>query len=63
MRRAAVELGAFLQADAPDAGHDPTVLRREHPSGLSPTSATAPATACRPWAWSWSTDDPPPSPT
>ncbi|WP_405462921.1 hypothetical protein OG783_33410 [Streptomyces jietaisiensis] len=30
MRRAAVELGVFLQADAPDAGHDPTVLRREH---------------------------------
>ncbi len=30
MRRAAVELGLSLQADAPDAGHDPTVLRREH---------------------------------
>ncbi|MFF4756919.1 tyrosine-type recombinase/integrase [Streptomyces sp. NPDC002514] len=30
MRRAAVELGVFLQADAPEAGHDPTVLRREH---------------------------------
>lgn len=30
MRRAAVELGVFLQADAPDAGHDPSVLRREH---------------------------------
>ncbi|WP_371098887.1 tyrosine-type recombinase/integrase [Streptomyces sanglieri] len=30
MRRAAVELGVFLQADAPAAGQDPTVLRREH---------------------------------
>ncbi|MGW4595355.1 tyrosine-type recombinase/integrase [Streptomyces sp. NPDC004457] len=30
MRRATVELGVFLQADAPEAGHDPTVLRREH---------------------------------
>ncbi|MEV7739118.1 tyrosine-type recombinase/integrase [Streptomyces sp. NPDC088921] len=30
MRRAAVELGVFLETDAPDAGHDPTVLRREH---------------------------------
>ncbi|MFI2214809.1 tyrosine-type recombinase/integrase [Streptomyces sp. NPDC020141] len=30
MRRAAVELGVFLQADTPAAGHDPTVLRREH---------------------------------
>ncbi|MFD2692024.1 DUF6262 family protein [Streptomyces phyllanthi] len=30
MRRAAVELGVFLETDAPAAGHDPTVLRREH---------------------------------
>ncbi|MYS70708.1 hypothetical protein GTY88_09745 [Streptomyces sp. SID5926] len=30
MRRAAVELGVFLQANAPDADHDPTVLHREH---------------------------------
>lgn len=30
MRRAAVELGVFLQADAPGAGHDPSALRREH---------------------------------
>ncbi|MFJ6518389.1 hypothetical protein ACIQJ4_09080 [Streptomyces filamentosus] len=30
MRRAAVELGVFLQTDAPEARHDPTVLRREH---------------------------------
>ncbi|MGD3112492.1 tyrosine-type recombinase/integrase [Streptomyces sp. YGL11-2] len=30
MRRAAVELGVFLENDAPTAGHDPTVLRREH---------------------------------
>ncbi|MFF2570941.1 tyrosine-type recombinase/integrase [Streptomyces sp. NPDC058084] len=30
MRRAAVELGVFLETDAPEAGHDPTVLRREH---------------------------------
>ncbi|MFD9590138.1 tyrosine-type recombinase/integrase [Streptomyces sp. NPDC059980] len=30
MRRAAVELGVFLQADAPEAGHDPTMLHREH---------------------------------
>ncbi|GAA2752990.1 site-specific integrase [Kitasatospora cinereorecta] len=29
-RRAAVELGVFLETDAPSGGHDPTVLRREH---------------------------------
>jgi integrase len=29
-RRAAVELGAFLELDAPGGGHDPAVLRREH---------------------------------
>ena len=30
MRRAAVELGVFLGTDAPAAGHDPALLRREH---------------------------------
>jgi len=30
IRRAAVELGAFLAVDAPRGGHDPAVLRREH---------------------------------
>lgn len=30
MRRAAVELGTFLQAEAPAAGHDPAQLRQEH---------------------------------
>jgi hypothetical protein len=30
LRRACVELGAFLTVDAPDGGHDPTVLRAEH---------------------------------
>ena len=29
-RRAAVELGAFLEIDAPDGGHDPRVLGTEH---------------------------------
>jgi integrase len=29
-RRAAVELGAFLEIEAPGGGHDPAVLRREH---------------------------------
>jgi len=29
-RRACTELSAFLQGDAPDGGHDPTVLRAEH---------------------------------
>ena len=28
LRRAAVELSAFLEVDAPDGGHDPTLLRR-----------------------------------
>jgi integrase len=30
IRRAAVELGAFLEVDAPSAGHDPGVLDGEH---------------------------------
>jgi len=30
VRRAAMELGAFLLADAPTGGHDPSVLREEH---------------------------------
>jgi len=30
LRRAAMELGAFLLADAPDGGHDPSLLREEH---------------------------------
>ncbi len=30
LRRACVELGAFLAVDAPGGGHDPTVLRAEH---------------------------------
>ncbi len=30
LRRACVELGVFLAADAPDGGHDPRSLRREH---------------------------------
>ena len=30
LRRAAVELGTFLDLDAPGGGHDPVVLRREH---------------------------------
>lgn len=30
MRRAAVELGGFLDIDAPQGGHDPRVLRGEH---------------------------------
>ena len=29
-RRAAVELGTFLELEAPGGGHDPAVLRREH---------------------------------
>jgi integrase len=29
-RRAAVELGVFLEIEAPGGGHDPAVLRREH---------------------------------
>src|SRR5207247_3785006 len=29
-RRAATELGAFLEIDAPGGGHDPATLRREH---------------------------------
>jgi integrase len=29
-RRAAIELGAFLQVDVPDGGHDPGILRGEH---------------------------------
>ena len=29
-RRAAVELGVFLETEAPGGGHDPAVLRREH---------------------------------
>src|SRR5439155_15786455 len=29
-RRAVVELGAFLDIDAPRGGHDPTLLREEH---------------------------------
>ena len=34
IRRAAIELGAFLTIDAPDGGHDPTVLDGEHMSRL-----------------------------
>jgi integrase len=30
LRRAAVELGAFLEIEAPGDGHDPAVLREEH---------------------------------
>src|SRR5207244_8350364 len=30
LRRAAVELGAFLDIDAPGCGQDPTLLREEH---------------------------------
>ena len=30
IRRAAIELGAFLEIDAPGGGHDPTVLHGEH---------------------------------
>jgi integrase len=30
LRRAAVELGTFLDLDAPDGGRDPAALRREH---------------------------------
>ncbi|WP_083933730.1 tyrosine-type recombinase/integrase [Sciscionella marina] len=30
MRRACVELSAFLEVDAPDGGHDPTLLCEEH---------------------------------
>ena len=30
LRRAAVELGVFLEIDAPGGGHDPAVLREEH---------------------------------
>lgn len=30
MRRACVELGAFLEVDAPEGGHDPGLLREEH---------------------------------
>jgi integrase len=30
LRRACIELSAFLAADAPDGGHDPAVLRAEH---------------------------------
>ena len=30
IRRAAIELGAFLEIDAPGGGHDPTVLDGEH---------------------------------
>ncbi|ARP69158.1 integrase [Streptomyces pluripotens] len=30
LRRAAVELGAFLEVEAPGSGHDPAVLREEH---------------------------------
>ena len=50
IRRAAIELGAFMEADAPGGGHDPTVLgRRAHAAGSSPTSAAANATGCRRW--------------
>jgi integrase len=30
LRRAAIELGVFLDLEAPGGGHDPAVLRREH---------------------------------
>jgi integrase len=30
LRRAAVELSAFLESDAPEGGHDPRLLREEH---------------------------------
>jgi len=30
IRRAATELGVFLELDAPGGGHDPAALRREH---------------------------------
>ena len=30
IRRAAIELGAFLEIDAPGGGHNPTVLDGEH---------------------------------
>ncbi|WP_424860231.1 tyrosine-type recombinase/integrase [Streptomyces sp. MMS24-I29] len=30
LRRAAIELGSFLEVDAPGGGHDPTALREEH---------------------------------
>jgi integrase len=33
-RRAAVELGVFLELEAPGGGHDPAVLRREHMDGF-----------------------------
>ncbi|MFD3547943.1 hypothetical protein ACFWUW_20465 [Streptomyces sp. NPDC058655] len=43
MRRAAVELGVFLQADAADARHDPTVLRREHAERFVADQLTQPS--------------------
>ena len=48
-RRGAVELGAFLEIDAPDGGHDPRVLDAEHMRRSSPTNAAANATAWRRW--------------
>jgi hypothetical protein len=48
-RRAATELGAFLELEAPGGGHDPAVLRREHMAASSSTSGTASARPCPPW--------------
>ncbi len=47
LRRACVELGAFLAVDAPGGGHDPAFCAAGTCTGSSPTNAAANATAGR----------------
>ena len=49
LRRAAVELGVFLELDAPGGGHDPRLLAPSTCCASSPTSVTANARRCRRW--------------
>ena len=49
LRRAATELGTFLDVEAPCGGHDPAELTPRTWSGSSPTSGTASAKGWRRW--------------
>jgi hypothetical protein len=49
LRRACIELSAFLEIDAPGGGHDPTLLREEHMRGSWPTNSTGSIRASPPW--------------
>lgn len=48
-RRACVELGTFLAADAPDQGNDPTLLDERHVQRFVADQRHRPGTNSRPW--------------